>query len=115
MSVMSELMVSVVGGVLTALIVGMFTRSPPRTVQVMAPPERRRRRSMFGGFVRLVVALVGGAAVVLIGGRLLAQSGMLSDRFDRPSWTDSASSRNRNWWPAQDDGRRRPFRRDRYN
>ena len=115
MSVMSELMVSVVGGVLTALIVGMFTRSPPRTVQVMAPLERRRRRSMFGGFVRLVVALLGGAAVVLIGGRLLAQSGMLGDRFDRPSWTDSASSRNRNWWPVQDDGRRRPFRRDRYN
>lgn len=80
MPFVTELIVSIVGGVITALILGLFSRSPAPSVQAeqsIAGPRAPKRRSPFGDLVRLILAVVGGFLVAMFIGRPLIQAGIL--------------------------------------
>jgi len=80
MPIMTELIVSVVGGVLTAAILAIFSRPghARREANVPAAPTSRRRGGSFiGGLLRVVVAVASGIAIAVVGGRMLIQSGIL--------------------------------------
>ena len=77
MPIMTELIVSVVGGVLTAAILAVFSRSGREPDVPAAPAPRRRGRSFIGDLLRVVVAVAGGIAIAIVGGRLLIQAGIL--------------------------------------
>jgi hypothetical protein len=80
MPIMTELIVSVVGGVLTAAILATFSRPGRAGRQAnapAAPPPRRRGRSFTGDLLRVIVAVAGGIAIAVVGGRLLIQAGIL--------------------------------------
>ena len=80
MPIMTELVVSVVGGVLTAAILAMFSR-PGRAGghanAPAAPAPRRRAGSFIGDLLRVVVAVASGIAIAVLGGRMLIQAGIL--------------------------------------
>ena len=80
MPIMTELVVSVVGGVLTAAILAMFSR-PGRARRNAnkpdAPAPRRRAGSFIGDLLRVIVAVAGGIAIAVLGGRMLIQAGIL--------------------------------------
>jgi hypothetical protein len=77
MPIMTELVVSVVGGVLTAAILAMFSRPGRARGHANAPaaPAPRRRAGSFIGDLLRVVA--GGIAIAVLGGRMLIQAGIL--------------------------------------
>lgn len=81
MSIMTELVVSVVGGVLTALILAMVTRrskaAPPIATTAPSHAAPRRSGGFFADFLRMVLAVLGGIAIAMIGGRMLIQAGVL--------------------------------------
>ncbi len=80
MPIMQELIVSIIGGVATAMILALFTGRGGRNVQTahQSPSARERRgRSMFGDLIRLIVAVCVGVAIALVGGRILINAGLL--------------------------------------
>lgn len=73
MPILTELLVSIVGGVATALILGVLVRpSAPVDREMRAP----RRRTVFGDFVHLLLSVAGGIALALLAGRWAMQSGL---------------------------------------
>ena len=82
--ILTELVVSVVGGVLTAIILAVFStrgrgaQSEASTAAV-EPVDRQRaeRAGGFGNFMRMLVAVVGGILIALALGRFLAQAGII--------------------------------------
>ena len=80
MPIMTELIVSVVGGVLTAIILALFTRggkAQASAAHTSAQQPVRRGRSTFGDLIRLIIAVGGGIAVAMVGGRMLIQAGIV--------------------------------------
>jgi len=77
MPLLNELIVSIVGGVATALILSVFTRGGRAPAQSQRIENRKPARSGFGNFLHLLVAVTGGVAFAVIGGRVLFQSGVL--------------------------------------
>jgi hypothetical protein len=80
MSIVSELIISIVGGVLTAAVLALFSRggrARTRSDVAIGQGKSRRRGSFFGDLFRLVFAVSGGIAIALLGGRVLIQSGLL--------------------------------------
>ncbi|MGF1650556.1 MAG: hypothetical protein ACFCUN_08895 [Hyphomicrobiaceae bacterium] len=76
--IVTELVVSVIGGVLTALIIGLFSRGGARNAAPAPVRDRRPRRdNPILAFIRLMLAVAGGIAFALIGGRMLIQAGWL--------------------------------------
>lgn len=78
----NELAITVLGGVLTALILSLFARRRPRRdVEAArlraAEPARRPIASAFGNFIQLVLAVLGGVAFAIVGGRMLFQADIL--------------------------------------
>jgi hypothetical protein len=83
MPIVTELVVSVVGGVLTALVLALFSRgsssasAPAPATQVANQVPVERRRSGTGDFFRMVFSVIGGIAVAMVLGRVLAKAGVL--------------------------------------
>lgn len=81
MSIVTELAVTVVGGVLTAAVLALFAGggrpSRPRAAVAAPEPPARRRGAFFGDLFRLVFAVAGGIAIAILGGRILIQAGVL--------------------------------------
>lgn len=81
MPILTELVISVIGGVLTAAILAMFSRSPNSgtvaSQQASLPATGPRRRSLLGDLFVLILAVSGGIAIAMIGGRILIQMGIL--------------------------------------
>ena len=83
MPILTELVISVVGGVLTALVLTMFSRrSRGNTTAVPATQTANqapfaRGRSGFGDFFRMVFAVIGGIAVAMVLGRFLIRAGVV--------------------------------------
>lgn len=83
MPILTELIVSVVGGVLTAVILSMFSRgsraggSSVRADVTLRVPPPPRQRSAVGDFFRIIVSVIGGIAVAMVLGRILIQAGLL--------------------------------------
>ncbi|MEM9030269.1 MAG: hypothetical protein AAGC70_18060 [Pseudomonadota bacterium] len=79
MPILTELIVSIVGGVATAIILAAFSgrrrAETPTAHQAQSPAPRSR--SVFGDLLRLLVAVAGGIAIAMVGGRILIQSGVL--------------------------------------
>ncbi len=70
-----ELVVSVLGGVLTAVILEVFRSRARGQTQSQTPP--RRRDGFFSGLARLVLAVIGGVLIALFLGRYLFQAEIL--------------------------------------
>jgi hypothetical protein len=86
MPIINELIASVVGGVLTAAILALFSRpgKPRADVSRAAPAAvRPRGRGFFGELFRVLLAVTGGIAIALVGGRLLIQSEALPSGLPR--------------------------------
>jgi hypothetical protein len=91
---MRELVVSVVSGVIVAMILGMFrigggrAPEPPRqSVRYYEAPQRRSGGGFFGGLMRFILSVAGGlalayAAMPFIFGRSFGRYDGY-DRFDR--------------------------------
>jgi len=81
MTIVTELVVSIVGGVLTAVVLSIFARKPAPT-PAAAPARQPRRRSGFFsgllGFLRVLIAVTAGCAIAITGGRWMIETGMLS-------------------------------------
>ena len=80
MTILTELIVSVAGGVLTAIVLGMFTRrTAPPVPSATVRPARRRSGFVTGffGFLRVLIAVATGFALAITGGRWLIQNGLL--------------------------------------
>lgn len=72
---MSELALSIVGGVLTAVILELFRpRSRGGAEQTQRAPRERRPDGFMAGFIRLLLAVVGGVLTALLVGRYLFQN-----------------------------------------
>ena len=85
MPILTELIVSVVGGVLTAVILAMFSRGARGAdrghgniaINHQSAPPPARRPSMIGDTIRLVLAVIGGVAFSMVVGRILIQAGIV--------------------------------------
>ncbi len=81
MPLVNELIITVVGGVLTAAIISLFSGRRRRAEQAQlrrqAARNARAGGSTFGHFIRLLLAVVGGIAFAIFGGRYFFQSGIL--------------------------------------
>ena len=80
MPIMTELIVSIVGGVVTAMILGIFSRNNNNAVQVQQPVATRReprKSSALGDVFRLILAVVGGFVFAMFVGRILIQAGII--------------------------------------
>jgi hypothetical protein len=75
MPLLNELIVSIVGGIATALILSVFTRGGRAPAQRVE--NRKPARSGFGNFLHVLFAVTGGVAFAVVGGRVLFQSGVL--------------------------------------
>lgn len=78
MPILNEIIVSVVGGVATALILGAFVR--PRSAPDRGAPTPKRRgrgRSLLGDLIHLILAVVGGIAFALLFGRYAFLTGLM--------------------------------------
>ena len=80
MPILTELIVSVVGGVLTAMILAIFSGRSRRAGNVavnrQSAAAEPRRSSLFGDTIRLVLAVIGGIAVSIVLGGILIQAGI---------------------------------------
>ncbi|MGD9784333.1 MAG: hypothetical protein AB7E80_13180 [Hyphomicrobiaceae bacterium] len=76
MPIVNELIVSIVGGVATALILAMMTRGGGSTAAAERPANGKSRR-FAGDFLQLILAVGGGIAFAMIGGRMLIQAGIV--------------------------------------
>ena len=80
MPIMTELVVSIVGGVITAIILGMFSRKNNEAVQVQQPvvdAREPRRSGALGDLIRLVLSVAGGFVIAMFVGRILIQAGII--------------------------------------
>jgi hypothetical protein len=80
MSIVTELARTVVGGVLTAALLAIFTRggrAQPRAEAAVRQAPSRRHSSFLGDLSRLIFAVAGGIAIAILGGRILIQAGVL--------------------------------------
>ncbi len=81
MPILTELIVSVVGGVLTAMILALFSRfgKPGGAVlgQTATAARSAPRGRVFGDLVVLIVSVVAGIVIAMIGGRIMIQMGLL--------------------------------------
>ena len=81
MPIMTELIVSIVGGVLTALILSLFsggrTRGPQTAAAVPTDTTPHRHRSAVGDFFRMIIAVACGIAIAMIAGRMLIEAGLV--------------------------------------
>ncbi len=83
MPLLNELIISIVGGVLTAIILGLFTRRPKASKQqimqqtIEKQPAAKNGSSTFGQFMHLLLAVLGGLAIFSTFGRYLFKSGIL--------------------------------------
>ncbi len=83
--VLTELVVSIVGGIITAAILGVFSRgngsASRSTASVPVGQDRgtagARRPSGVGSFLRMLIAVCGGVALSLFFSRMLIQAGVL--------------------------------------
>ncbi len=75
MPILTELVVSIIGGVATALILGALVR-PAEPEQQRSSPSRVGR--FFGDLVHLLLAVGGGIALAMLLGRTLIQSGIMA-------------------------------------
>lgn len=75
MTFFSELVIAVVGGVITALILEMFGRGRAKQAAQVMPsqPPPKRRKGIFGRLVFYTIALAGIFAAAIIGGRMVLQ------------------------------------------
>ncbi|MGD9670403.1 MAG: hypothetical protein AB7U75_15405 [Hyphomicrobiaceae bacterium] len=72
MPILSELVVSIVGGVATALILGVLVKpASPDTGEA----GRRRGGTVLGDLMHMLLAVAGGIAVALLAGKLAIQAG----------------------------------------
>ena len=78
-AILTELVVSVAGGVITALILAMFSRSnrsaAARTER--SRPNAARSPSAIGSFMRLFLAVCGGVVVAIFAGRIMVRTGLI--------------------------------------
>lgn len=80
MSIVTELVISVAGGVLTAAALAVFSRGSAARTRADAPVRQKdgpRRGSFIGDLFRVVFAVAGGIAIAILGGRVLIQAGVL--------------------------------------
>jgi len=82
MTLVNELIVTVVGGVVTALVLSLFRRGGRQSASSTASGGREqvpasRRGSAIGQFFHMAFAVMGGIGFALFGGRWLFQSGIL--------------------------------------
>lgn len=77
MPIVSELVVSIVGGVATALILGALVR-PAAGDRNRNSGETRRGGSLLGDLIHMLLAVGGGIATTLLVGKLAIQSGILA-------------------------------------
>ena len=75
MPILNEILVSVVGGVATALILGVLVRPAPE--RATRSGRARGGRSLIGDLVHLILAVAGGIAFALLFGRYAFQSGLM--------------------------------------
>ena len=82
--ILTELIVSVVGGVLTAIVLTVFStgrRDTQASASMgdvsQADGGRSKKSGRVGGFMRMLVAVVGGIVIALAIGRFLAQAGII--------------------------------------
>ena len=73
MPILTELVVSIVGGVATALILGALVR--PAAPEASA--SHRRGGSVLGDLVHLLLSVGGGIAIAMLLGRHLIQAGIM--------------------------------------
>lgn len=78
MPIMTELVVSIIGGVITAFILERLGggRSQAR-IEGSARHPATRGGSLFGELIRILFAVGGGVAIAMIGGRMLIQAGIM--------------------------------------
>ncbi|MEO1694697.1 MAG: hypothetical protein AAFR55_05620 [Pseudomonadota bacterium] len=93
MTLFEELFVSVMGGIITAIVLAAFTRrrasepAVPHEAPLTRREAARQQRSVaprrsgfvtgFLGFVRVTIAVTAGIAIAMVGGRWLIQNGIL--------------------------------------
>jgi len=82
MPIMTELVISVFGGIITALVLEMMgrgggSRSEVGRSSVSAGGHGSSGDSMLGGVIRVVLAVAGGLAIAMLGGRMLIQAGIM--------------------------------------
>ncbi|MEL6297558.1 MAG: hypothetical protein AAFQ45_03220 [Pseudomonadota bacterium] len=81
MPILTELVVSIVGGVLTAVILSMFARRPAPAERPERRVRRERRRGGFlsgvFGFLRVLIAVSVGLVAAMAGARWLIQNGII--------------------------------------
>lgn len=73
MPIVTELVVSIVGGVATALILGALIGPAAEP----APPRQGRLGRFFGDLLHLLLAVGGGIVIALLLGRYLIQTGVM--------------------------------------
>lgn len=76
MTIMNELIVSIVGGVATALILSMMSRGGGQSQQAPARSSSRGR-SVVGDLFHILIAVACGIGIAMIGGRMLIQAGIM--------------------------------------
>ncbi len=78
----NELIITVIGGVLTAFILNLFSgKSKPQQQQVYHQPQQARPSrsggSLFGQFIHVLLSVAGGVALAIFASRFLFRSGIL--------------------------------------
>lgn len=76
MPFLNELVLTVIGGVVTGLILEMFRPRSRHPGGGSGDMGSNPRDTFIGQFVRLILAVLGGVAIAIIGGRILIQSGI---------------------------------------
>ena len=79
MSIVNELIVSIVGGVATALLLSMMAGGGRggQSQEVARDARPGNRRSILGDLTHILFAVGAGIAIAMIGGRMLIQAGIL--------------------------------------
>ena len=73
MPILTELVVSIVGGVATALILGALVRPTSSDISTTT----KRSSSLLGDFMHLLISVGGGIAIAMLLGRHLIQAGIM--------------------------------------
>lgn len=81
MPIMTELVISIVGGIVTALVLEMMGRGGGGRTDVAharsSAASHGSGDSMLGGTIRVILAVAGGIAFAMLGGRMLIQAGIM--------------------------------------